>query len=110
MKAAVQRITRRLHLLPLITTFVFASTANAATQLLLARDARPQGEFKGIVALTVTPPAENMKVSITVDGDKIADALLSPYRVTVDFGPRVVEHKIGVTAVTPDRKRVQWQP
>jgi len=108
MKQAVKRVSSKAGLLTFLTTILFASSASAATQLLLTRDSAPQGELKGVVELTVAPPADNMKVSITVDGDKIADALLSPYRVTVDFGPRVVEHKIGVTAFTSDRKRVQW--
>jgi Ca-activated chloride channel family protein len=73
----------------------------------LARDSKPDGEFKGIIDLAVTPPADNMKIAISVDGDKLAD-LHSPYRVTVDFGPRVVEHKIVVVATTADHKRIQW--
>jgi len=48
-----------------------------------------------------------MKVVVSVDGDKLAE-LHSPYRVTVDFGPRIVEHKIAITALTSDQKRVQW--
>ena len=90
-----------------VTLLALATTANAATQLLLSRDAKPDGDFKGVVELIVDVPLDNMKVTITVDGEKLAD-LHSPYRVTVDLGPRVVEHKIAVTALTCDRKRVQW--
>jgi len=109
MKAAVQQSARtKVSIIPLLALLAIASGASATTQLVLARDTHPEGQFKGIVELTVTPPADNMKVSITVDGDKLAEALLSPYRVSVDFGPRVVEHKIAITALTSDRKRVQW--
>src|SRR5436190_10712697 len=97
--------------LTLLTILILcaASAASAATQILLARDSRPDGEFKGVVELTVTPPADNMKITLSVDGDRIADVLRSPYRVSVDFGPRVVEHRIVVTAVGTDRRRIQWQ-
>lgn len=103
-----EAVPSRAHLLSLLTALIVAAGANAATQLVLDRDTRPQGEFKGVVELSVAPPADNVKISVTVDGDKLAD-LRSPYRVTVDFGPRVVEHKIVVTALTTDRRRVQWQ-
>jgi len=105
---AVRNRNGRLQLLTLIAALTLATTASATTQLLLTRDANPEGEYKGIVDLTVAPPAENMKITLTVDGDKLAD-LYSPYRVMVDLGPRVVEHKIVVTAITADRKRVQWR-
>jgi Ca-activated chloride channel homolog len=111
MKAAAVRKSSSLislHIVSILTLFTMASAASAATQLLLTRDTRPEGELKGVVELTVAPPADNMKVSISVDGDKLTDALYSPYRVSVDFGARVVEHKIIVTAVTADKKRVQW--
>src|ERR1043165_9635169 len=109
MKVAVQQSARtKVLIIPLLAVLAIASGASATTQLVLTRDTHPEGEFKGIVELTVTPPADNTKVSITVDGDKLAEALLSPYRVSADFGPRVVEHRISVTALTSDRKRVQW--
>lgn len=91
-----------------VTFLVLATTADAATQLLLTRDANPLGEYKGIVDLAVETPSDNMKVTISVDGEKLVD-LHSPYRVTVDLGPRVVEHRIAVTAITSDQKRIQWR-
>src|ERR1051326_345229 len=105
--AAVAKHHRSKAALLSIASFVFAVHASATTQLVLARDSKPDGEFKGIIDLAVTPPAHNMKIAISVDGDKLAD-LHSPYRVTVDFGPRVVEHKIVVVATTADHKRIQW--
>src|ERR1051326_3783166 len=95
-------------LLPLIAALTLATTASATTQPLLSRDANPDGDYKGIVDLAVVPPADNMKITLTVDGDKLAD-LHSPYRVMVALGPRVVEHKIVVSATTADRKRIQWR-
>ncbi len=85
--------------------------ANTTTQLLLSRDSSDgvAAEYKGVVELTVDPPFDGAKVSISVDGAKITDALLSPYRTTVDFGQRTVEHRITVTAWSADKKkRVQW--
>jgi Ca-activated chloride channel family protein len=95
----------------LTTLFLtFVPRAAATTELLLSRDVPlTQAEYTGLVQLTVNPGIENAKVAITVDGEKIADGLRSPYRVTVDFGPRSVEHRISVVASTLDHKRVQWQ-
>jgi VWFA-related protein len=109
MKRAVTQQSSSFRIVSILTISILASTAAASTQLLLSRDTRIDGEYKGIVELTVSPPAENMKVAITVDGDRIADSLRSPYRVSVDFGPRVVEHKIVITATNNEKKRVQWQ-
>lgn len=95
--------------LGLILGSVLTTAASANTQLVLTRDTPPEGEFKGMVDLTAHPGFEAARVTITVDGEKIAEALPSPYRVTVDFGPTAVQHKIVVTAITADRKRVQWQ-
>ena len=81
---------------------------DAATQVVLSRDSQPAGEITGVVDLAVRPGFDDGKVTITVDGQKIADGLRSPYRVTVDFGPSPVEHKIGITALTAQKRRVQW--
>lgn len=108
MKAAAVLVRNRRHLLSLIAALTLATSASATTQLLLSRDANPDGDYKGIVDLTVVPPAENMKITLSVDGDKLAD-LHSPYRVMVDLGPRIVEHKIVVSATTADHKRIQWR-
>jgi VWFA-related protein len=89
----------------LFTTSLLAISAHATTQLILSRDASSSNtaEFKGVVELRVNPGFDDAKVTIT-----LADGLRSPYRVTVDFGPQAVEHKILVTALTADKKRVQW--
>ncbi len=90
---------------------VLNTRASTATRLLLSRDdgASLSAEFKGLVDLAVDAPFDGAKIAISVDGVRIADALGSPYRVTVDFGPRTIEHKITVTAWSVDRKkRVQW--
>jgi VWFA-related protein len=94
--------------LGLVLTFL-STTAIANTQLVLTRDGHAEGELKGMVDLTAVPGFDAARVTITVDGEKIAEALPSPYRVTVDFGPVAVQHKIVVIAVTQDHKRVQWQ-
>ncbi|MGZ5477716.1 MAG: VWA domain-containing protein [Thermoanaerobaculia bacterium] len=73
------------------------------------RDVQPQAELTGVVDLIVNPGFDDGRVTITVDGQKIAQALRSPYRVTVDFGTLPVEHRIGILAVSADKKKVQWQ-
>src|SRR5207248_5127444 len=95
--------------LGLLFSFFTITSATANTQLVLTRDGHVEGEYKGMVDLTAVPGFDAARVSITVDGEKLADALPSPYRVSVDFGPVAVQHKIVVTAMTQDRKRVQWQ-
>jgi len=95
--------------LGLIVTFLLTTAASANTQFVLSRDSHPDGELKGMVDLSVSPGFDAARVTITVDGEKIAEALPSPYRVMVDFGPTAVQHRIVVTAMTPDKKRVQWQ-
>jgi Ca-activated chloride channel family protein len=115
MKAARQFSSFRKHLAlaltaTLSTTLLTLSAGAETTQLLLKRDARPPAvEYKGSVDLTIDPGFEHAKVSITVDGQRIADNLSAPYKVAVDFGPAAVEHRIGVTVVTEGKKRIRWQ-
>ena len=92
-----------------VLLLLFAAPAFAATQLLLSRDSNPKGDFKGVIDLAVDPGLSDASVTISVDGQKIAEALHAPYHVIVDFGSTVVEHKITVTALTTDRKRIQWR-
>jgi Ca-activated chloride channel family protein len=91
--------------------FLFAATASAAlpTQLILGRDTAPPTDIKGAVDLTIVPDFDDARVTVTVDGQKIVEALRSPWHVPVDFGPLPVEHKIVITAISADHKRVQWQ-
>jgi len=94
----------------LLASFLLSSTfALANDTIVLSRDEQPPaGEIKGVVDLAVSVPFDAARVTITVDGQKIAESLPSPYRVTVDFGPNTVEHKIGVTAITASKHRLQW--
>jgi Ca-activated chloride channel family protein len=48
-------------------------------------------------------------VTVTVDGQKVAENLLSPYHVSVDFGPIAIQHRIGVAVRGAGGKRAQWQ-
>jgi VWFA-related protein len=84
--------------------------AAAATQLLLTRgDQNEQkSEYTGVVDLVIDPGIESAKVTVTVDGQKVATNLLAPYRLTVDFGPAPMQHKITVTATAARGKRAQW--
>src|SRR5207302_5757544 len=69
----------------------------------------PPADINGPIDLTIVPDFDDARVTVTVDGQKIVDGLRSPWHVPVDFGPLPVEHKIVVTAISADRKRVQWQ-
>ncbi|HEV7573810.1 MAG TPA: VWA domain-containing protein [Thermoanaerobaculia bacterium] len=99
------------HLTLAITlTLLLATTAAAAPdQLILGRDTAPPSDIKGPIDLTIVPDFDDARVTVTVDGQKIVEALRSPWHVAVDFGPLPVEHKIVVTANGADHKRVQWQ-
>lgn len=105
-----ERVRHWFLIVPLTLILLIASSA-AATQLILSRDNHDDtaGEFKGVVELGVNPGFDDAKVTITVDGQKIASALVSPWHVMVDFGPSAVEHRITVTAVATNGRRVQWQ-
>src|SRR6266540_98494 len=107
MKAARQYPKLSVVLAILISSSLTA--AHASTRLLLSRGEQPPSvEYKGVIEITVSPGFDDARVSITVDGQKIADAMQSPYKVIVDFGPTAVEHRIGVSATGANKRRVQW--
>ena len=111
MKAAQQHPSLSLSAsLAFVLTIFLALSASAATQLLLSRDGSTDRatDYKGIVDVTVNPGIDDAHVSITVDGQKLADGLRAPWKVTVDFGPAAIEHKITVTAWTKEKRRIQW--
>ncbi|HEX6177252.1 MAG TPA: VWA domain-containing protein, partial [Thermoanaerobaculia bacterium] len=86
-----------------------SATASAATQLTLERGKAPAaGEYKGIVDLFVDPGFSDCRVWITFDGQKIAEGLAFPHRVTVDLGPTAMEHKVSITAIGGNKRKVQW--
>src|SRR5689334_4230793 len=103
-------IRRNRNLLPLVLSIAIAAPALAGPQqLILSRDSQPQGEVKGVFDVVVSPGFDDARVSVTLDGQKIADNVLAPYHINMDFGPLPLEHKLVVTALTADKKRVQWQ-
>lgn len=107
MKAARQYHKQSVVLAILISSSLTA--AHASTRLLLSRGERPPSvEYKGVIEITVSPSFDDARVSITVDGQKIAEAMQSPYKVIVDFGSTAIEHRIGVTAMGANKRRVQW--
>ena len=96
--------------LPFLLLFI-ATTANAANNQLVLKHGAPSeqtGEYKGVVDLAIDPGFDGAKVAVSVDGQPVASGLLSPYHVTVDFGPAPVQHKITVTATSPHGKRTRW--
>jgi VWFA-related protein len=96
-----------------VTSFLvvlYATAAAANSQLLLERGKHTEvtGDYSGVVDLAIEPGIDNAKVTVLVDGQKVADGLLSPYHVTVDFGPAALQHKITVVVTSQSGKRVQW--
>lgn len=115
MKAATQQHRsnqpRNSAILTSLLAILFtANLTHAATQIVLERGAQRDhsGEYTGVVDLAINPGFDNAKVTVTVDGAKVAEGLTSPYHVVVDFGPAAIQHKITVTARAPKGKRVQW--
>lgn len=98
----------RIFVLTLLLATTITTRTEAATQLILSRDAQPSSEVTGVVNLIADPGFDDGKVSISVDGQKIADGIRAPYRVTVDFGATPIEHKIAVSAVSAQKRHVQW--
>jgi Ca-activated chloride channel family protein len=97
-------------LLPSLFTILLTANVAASTQIVLEHGSKQDhsGEYTGVVDLAINPGFDSAKVSVSVDGQKVADGLLSPYHVVVDFGPTAVQHRIAVTARSPKGKRVQW--
>ena len=93
-----------------ILSLLITTTAVANTQILLKRGSQQEraGEYTGVVDLAIDPGFESAKVTVLVDGQKVADGLRSPYHVVVDFGPAAVQHKIIVQVTPPNGKRIQW--
>ena len=107
MKAARQ--CPRLSVATALLISSFAAAAHGNTQLLLSRGTQlPSTDYKGVIDVTVNPGFDDARVSISVDGQRIADTLQSPYKITFDFGPTAMEHKIGINAVGPNKHHVQW--
>ena len=108
---AVQRIRSRrtnVRLSAFLVVLLLPATTFANQQLVLSRAQAPEtAEYRGLVDLAVDPGFDAARVSVTVDGENVV-ALHSPYRVTVDLGPDVIQHKITVTAWTKEKKRAQW--
>ncbi|MGZ8780658.1 MAG: hypothetical protein ACXW31_12085, partial [Thermoanaerobaculia bacterium] len=93
-----------------ILSILITTQADAATQLVLTRGDHNQhtGEYSGVVDLAIDPGIDNARVTVTVDGQKVVTNLPAPYRVSVDFGPAPVQHRITITASAPKGKRAQW--
>jgi len=114
MKAAVAQYSSKAGrnsalVLTSLLSLILSTTAAASTQLVLRRaNQEHSGEYKGVVDLAVDPGVESARVTVTVDGQKVADGLGTPWHVMVDFGPTPLQHKIAVTAKAPNGKRVQW--
>ena len=98
----------RLRYLVVVLIALSALPALAATQLVLSRDERPSGDYKGVVDLVVSTGLDNASVTVSLDRQKL-ETLHAPYHIAIDLGPTVVEHEISVLIVTTDTKRIQWR-
>jgi VWFA-related protein len=103
------KVVGRSVLILLTIAIAAPALAGVPQQLILSRDSQPQGEVKGVFDVVISPGFDDAKVSVTLDGQKIAENVLAPYHIQIDFGALPLEHKVLVTAVTSDRKRSQWQ-
>jgi Ca-activated chloride channel family protein len=122
MKAAWQPSTEQkrrnsAHLTSLFTLLIILTTtplttlpAQAGSQIVLERGSQRDhsGTYSGVVDLTIRPGFENAKVTVLVDGQKVAESLTSPYHLVVDLGPVALQHKISITAKGPNGRRAQW--
>ncbi len=109
MRHRPSRRTHVLRILPLVFFVAAAANATPSNQLILSRGNEPANDIKGTVDLTIVPGLDDARVTVVVDGQKIAEGLRAPWHVPVDFGPSLVEHRIIVTATGAGRKLVQWQ-
>lgn len=103
------KVVGRSVLILLTIAIAAPALAGVPQQLILSRDGQPQGEVKGVFDVVISPGFDDAKVSVTLDGQKIAENVMAPYHIQIDFGALPLEHKVVVTAVTSDRKRSQWQ-
>jgi len=101
----------RTVLLSSLLAVAIATTAAANSQIVLKRgnQAELPGEYTGVVDLAIDPGYDNARVTVLVDGQKVANGLRSPYHVVVDFGPIALQHKITVQVTPPNARRIQWQ-
>src|SRR5688500_13133114 len=115
MKAAWQhnssKSRRNSAVLTSIFTLVILSSAaaQASTQNVLERGSQRvhNGLYSGVVELAIHPGFADARVTVLVDGQKVAEGLKSPYHLVVDFGPAPLQHKITVIAKAAQVKRTQ---
>lgn len=97
-------------LLSSLLSLLLTNSAAATTQIVLQRGTAVDqpGQYHGVVDLAIDPGFDNAKVTVTVDGQKVADGLMSPYHVVVDLGATPLQHRITITAKGANGKRAQW--
>lgn len=93
-----------------LITALLATNAAAATQILLQRGGLTDqpGQYSGVVDLVIDPGFDNAKVTVTVDGQTVAEGLMSPYHLMVDLGPAPLQHRITVSAKGTNGKHARW--
>src|ERR1044071_5742511 len=101
---------KALLLTSLLTTILFTTSVAANTQIVLQRGSQTDqpGQYQGVVDLAIDPGFDNAKVTVTVDGQKVADGLTSPYHLIVDLGPMPLQHKITISAKGANGKHARW--
>ena len=69
---------------------------------------RIAGEFRGATEIVVVPPFEPARVTLELNGNRIATFSTAPYRLEADLGSDPVQQTIRVTVSSPGRKGVSW--
>ncbi|HVT43194.1 MAG TPA: VWA domain-containing protein [Thermoanaerobaculia bacterium] len=113
--AVLEKITRvasRNIISTLLALLLFIPNPVAAMQRLILDQnisSVPSTQFTGSAEITVVPPFEGARLTVSIDGQLVAAGLRSPYQIQVDFGPAAIEHKIAVTAASSDgRKKIHF--
>ena len=115
MKAAVpqsssEETRNKALLLTSLLTILLTTSVAANTQIVLQRGSQTDqpGQYQGVVDLVVDPGFDNAKVTVTVDGQKVAEGLSSPYHLIIDLGPAPLQHKITISAKGANGKHARW--
>ena len=95
----------------LLTIVAASANAQLLPRLLLTKDApaRLPGAYRGATEIVVVPPFEAARVTLELNGNRIATLTRAPYRLEADLGSEAIQQTIRVTASAPGRKGVSWE-
>ncbi|HEU5162119.1 MAG TPA: VWA domain-containing protein [Thermoanaerobaculia bacterium] len=95
----------------LLTIFAASASGEILPRLLLTKDApgRVPGDYRGATEIVVVPPFEAARVTLELNGNRIATLTRAPYRLEADLGSESIQQTIRVTASAPGRKGISWE-